>query len=364
VGLQDYAVVVGINTYPDLGSLSGPTNDALDFREWLLDPAGGNVPGTNIQSFVSEPYAKVPPVLDARPQLQQVENAFLVLLDKVRSSGVAANRLYLYFAGHGFSKDVDDAALLMANAARGVSTTLHIQGGEYAKAFAKAALFDEVVLFMDCCREDFKLTQRRPPVIDDISGAHAAEILYGYAAKWSRASREGPWGKNNAVRGIFTLTLLAGLRGAAKREPGTNQVSATALSAYVVNTVKQSAGTLQPGEEKQEPDLTWRGAYDWKFNAPPGEPPSNVVPPPAPAAGTVVVETAAAPQHFTLTLPVQNGTTYQLTDSARAAIAPVAQSATEWTWHLPMGYYKVTRSDGVSKLIEAGGMEENLDDPF
>jgi uncharacterized caspase-like protein len=34
---NDYALVVGISKYPALGDLSGPENDARDFRDWLIE---------------------------------------------------------------------------------------------------------------------------------------------------------------------------------------------------------------------------------------------------------------------------------------------------------------------------------------
>lgn len=358
---EDHAFVVGINTYPDLGSLGGPANDALDFREWLLAPDGGNVPRDNVHLFVSPAYAQVPPVLDADPRAEQIEKKFLELLSQLQQSGVKARRLYLYLAGHGFSKEVDEAALLMANAAKGMSTILHIPGRAYANRWAKTAFFDEVVLFMDCCREDFKMTQPRPPVFDDISGNAAAETFFGFAAKWSRASREGPWGPSQQMRGIFTLGLLAGLRGGATRDAN-GQVSHISLADFVYNYVAKSAVNLTPNEKAQEPQFTPSNLmHAWKFNAPNGEAAENAaVIAPAGAGG---VDLAVPPAFYVLTVHTNNGTTYQLTDG-KAQIPPNVQAAGTYTWHLPQGYYKLLRSDGAMAWVEAGGMKETLDVPL
>ena len=54
-----FAILVSIKRYPGLNApLYGPENDAADFREWLLDPAGGNLPNNdfNIQWIKSSTY--------------------------------------------------------------------------------------------------------------------------------------------------------------------------------------------------------------------------------------------------------------------------------------------------------------------
>ena len=52
---QHYAVVVGINAYPDdeVEGLHSPVNDAKRFAEWLCDPDEGGVPKANIETIYS-----------------------------------------------------------------------------------------------------------------------------------------------------------------------------------------------------------------------------------------------------------------------------------------------------------------------
>ena len=54
-----YAILVAITRYPGLSNLNGPENDAEDFREWLLDEAGGNLDEKHIEVICS---SKFPPV--------------------------------------------------------------------------------------------------------------------------------------------------------------------------------------------------------------------------------------------------------------------------------------------------------------
>ena len=46
MGKNDWAIVVGIDTYfdPNLPSLKGPANDAQAFYDWVTSPEGGAVP--------------------------------------------------------------------------------------------------------------------------------------------------------------------------------------------------------------------------------------------------------------------------------------------------------------------------------
>lgn len=354
---NDYAVVVGINTYPNLGDLEGPRHDALDFYAWLLAADGGNVPKANIERIISPQYAQPPDVVAVQPQLDKVDGAFMKIALALKNSAQQAGRLYLYFAGHGFSKAVGDAALLMANVVRGVNTNQHIGGRAYAEWFSKTSYFREVMLVMDCCREDYKLTPPRPVAFDDISGATPGELLLCFATTWSRASREGPWGANNEVRGIFTLALLAGLRGGAARDAN-GQVKLAHLISFVHEYVAKSESLLPAGQKAQSPRFTpYDPTYDWKFNPPPGEPACN-----APEA--VPVDHAKPHDYYVVRIAAANGNagqSFEVVDANQQVVPVAAQTPQEWTWHVKQGFYKVTRSDGASALFEAGGAKETID---
>jgi hypothetical protein len=53
---DDHAVIVGINRYRSdegIEPLKGAVNDALLFREWLIDPDGGGLDPDNVELFTS-----------------------------------------------------------------------------------------------------------------------------------------------------------------------------------------------------------------------------------------------------------------------------------------------------------------------
>jgi hypothetical protein len=251
-GASDWAVVVGLSRYPELGDLDGPENDARAFHDWLTQRAG--VPAEHTKLIVSSDF--VPPAttaLKARPTSERIEEAFDELCEVARQNDArmeglkVGRRLYIFLAGHGFTPSGDEAALLMANATPG--RTYHVPGRPYANWFLRAGFFDEVILFMDCCRERYPQAPLRvPPYIDltDPSAVDRSRILCGFATKWSRLSREKPM-PDGKVRGVFSTALMAALNGAAVDERG--EITAHSLGDYLYNHMKD---LLSPEELKDD----------------------------------------------------------------------------------------------------------------
>src|SRR5262249_24767328 len=143
------------NRYPYFGDLAGPANDAQAFRDWVVDPHGGGLPVGQVQLILSPDF----PADDVRPTQYDVLRAFEGLLDLAQSSAAAGQgwrgvgrRLSLYFAGQGLDTADHRPALLMANASPRM-LGYHVSGPAYADLFSRAGAFDEILLFMDCCRE-------------------------------------------------------------------------------------------------------------------------------------------------------------------------------------------------------------------
>lgn len=150
-------------------------------------------------------------------------------------------RLYLFFAGHGIapftlSHGYEEAALLMADAAEG-SFGNHVVGRQWLDWFYQAGYFQELALFMDCCRDVYFRAQLLPPHLDQIVNRRAmakAKRLLAFATKWSSKSRERPVQElMGQVRGVFTLNLMKGLRGGASSRDG--RITAESLKRYLYN---------------------------------------------------------------------------------------------------------------------------------
>lgn len=261
---NDFAIVVGIHGYPVLQDLDGPENDAIAFRDWLIDPAGGNVPANHVQFIVTSkwkmPFRSVDLAKPTAVRIQAAVEKLQNLAEKHIAKGLElpfGRRLYLYMAGHGFAPRDDQTGLLMANATKiRVGPGFHVLGEYTADWFYHAGYFNEIVLIMDCCREVYAVPALNMPY-KAVTAPDAVERVrgfYAFGTKWSRLSRERPI--NGVVHGVFTAALLAGLRGAAA-EPNTNgQITTDSLWNYLRDNMKTflTPELLNNPEVPKQPD--------------------------------------------------------------------------------------------------------------
>jgi hypothetical protein len=236
---DDWAIVVGVQHYPGIVDLQGPENDARAFYEWVTSPAGGNVRRRRAKLILSSDFGPPFPMpAVAQPTKEAVEKCFLNLRRQALQSGNrVGRRLYIYLAGHGFAPDVDQAALLMANATRS-QADLHIYGTYVANWFFKRGCFDEIFLLMDCCREFYDQVRLNNCLFpSETESARFGKIrrFYAYAAGFGLLARERAVTNGGPVRGVFTLALLEGLRGAACEPNSDGQITADSLAAYLYN---------------------------------------------------------------------------------------------------------------------------------
>jgi Caspase domain len=235
--LQDYALVVGIQRYGDsefLEPLDGPKNDVRRFLEWLSSPAGGYVPETNVK-----PYVLLSDAEGRTPTAGEIVEAVKKLLALAPGDQRIGRRLYIFFAGHGVGPDLDDAGLLTVEATE--DAPAYIEGRLYANLFRGRAVFDEVVLMMDCCRgfdgdlpaSIFPIKRKR-----DAGGAAKVRRFYAYATGFGKVSREKEF--DDEVYGIFSYALMAGLNGGAI--DGEGRITGPSLERYI----KKKMGEQRP----------------------------------------------------------------------------------------------------------------------
>jgi len=212
---NDHAVVVGVSRYPHLGELKGPKNDVQAVIEWLEDPAGGNVPRRQIHMITSADFPE--PEHENRPNRDDVLRLFEPLLSLMPADGQpgpAARRLYIFMTGHGVAPKPREAALLMANA-RWMLWGHSVSGTQIADDFIVGAQFEEIVLLMDCCRNELALALQHvlPWNRTAGEGGQPTRWLYGFATDFSCAAREQEI--EGEHRGVFTVAVLRALRGGA-----------------------------------------------------------------------------------------------------------------------------------------------------
>ncbi|MFF5009601.1 caspase domain-containing protein [Streptomyces phaeochromogenes] len=289
-----YAVVVGINRYPAISDLQGPRNDAARFRDWLIDPTGGDVPLDNvIQVEASKEDELVADVMRAVPTRENVNTALYQLHGAAKTAvtelpageRIAAwgrTRLYVFLAGHGIAPLGSDVALLMANAAIGMLGN-HISVRQYMDYYeTSSSPFHEIVFFADCCRTRFGgVAAFGPPFTDGTDAPEEVEYLIGYASALGDPAFESLSVDPELARGHFTTALLEGLRGAGG---GTVTGEGTVTSDTLENYVRQHVFDRTRGSVPQRArflrststpivftrDLQGVGSYPVTLRFPPG----------------------------------------------------------------------------------------------
>jgi hypothetical protein len=321
-----------------LDPLSGPENDAKDFAAWLEDPNGGAVPPENIDCILSSdplPQGEVP---SAHPTMDRLDSAFERLIEwSEKNRGHGGRRLYVYLAGHGCAPNLNEVGLLSASASQ-LRVGDYLAGRLYGDWFSQAAYFDEVVWFMDCCRENYPRVPIRLPPWAPVTSTRPSKHLYGYASQFTQPAREGRDPDSGQVRGLFTLALLAGLRDADRDRKG--RLTSTALAGFVYSYMISKARSIV-GDQVQEPQFDIYTNREVVFEFPTK----------APARPTWTV---------TLKLSRKNrGKTVELLGGDGQVIPPETSGTVNWRWDaLPDGLYRL-RLDGVGhkffELLGQGG---------
>jgi hypothetical protein len=253
---QDYAIVIGINGYSQLQPLAAAQRDATEFAQWLLSLTGGGLCERNLRLIVSP--SKLPEVpIDAEPVQKQIDRALYEF--GVEENVRIGRRLYFYFAGHGFGPNHDNVGMLMANAS---DTRLKSNIGlsQYRSFFKENHLFDEVIFFLDCCRDpgflietagpDFTL--ERPPVPPQIEDFIVLGASYGEKA-FARVS-----GEISERRGVLTQAIMEALQGEPQAANLQGEITTSTLRDYLHRRVVELATDEKLKQKPEVPTLPTR----------------------------------------------------------------------------------------------------------
>ncbi len=267
-----HAILVAITAYPGIGALQGPEHDAAAFAEWLVKADGGDLPESNIVRMFSSAFAATSDPYGAQPTEIQFKQALerLLRLDTRDWKDRAGERLYLYFAGHGFTAGtLDNPALFTAEAQ--MSDPAHIAALVFAERIRRAGFFDEIVLVMDCCQDVLKSapmpdTRWSPPDRQRTE----PKLMVVIGAPRGRKSFEASDGKG-PVRGYFSRAFLQALETADVDAEG--WVTARAVEERLLQI--WSAGGFLKKFKYEPPILAPRGMRLYRRAAsPPVIPPS------------------------------------------------------------------------------------------
>lgn len=256
---EDYAVVAGINGYPSFTSLQGPVSDANRFQQWLVTDAF--VPVDQIRLIVS-PLQPPSTVANAQPTLDQVKVAFEDLATRAVSRNLfrLGRRLYIFLSGHGIlptrsgAPSFNETALLMANAGP-ITLGNHLGGFSYAEWFRAPGIFDEVMLFVDCCRDQKDAVALTPPSMQILVGQRPpARYFYAAATQLASPSFEKALGNPAEVRGVFSFALMQALQSQSLTDSN-GVLTGRLLASQLHSTVP----ALQDG---QDPDIDYKPLQD------------------------------------------------------------------------------------------------------
>lgn len=342
--LLDYALVVGINRYPKIRELTGAQKDAEEFYNWVTDPAGGGVAKTNALLLRSSDFDPPPDPDDERPDKVLVEKFFTRLDNAANANNQAGDglragrRLWLFFSGHGFAPSLDRSGVLMANATR--DRVHNIAGMLWANRLYEGGWFDEVILFQDACRERMGDAELTPPFFKQRPPPNGQERrrFYAFSAKDRKLSKEIVIEGN--TRGIFTYTLMQGLRGQA-RDPKTGAVTTAQLKAFLQNTM---CTLLSPQDLADDEIAKMPEVFD--------PDPFDIVA--APVAAAAAPPVAQAPD-FPVRVTGAAGPTSRIVDSGLNEVVAATPATDPWNVRLRRGFFKVLTQDGREKLFEVTG---------
>ena len=252
---QDFAIVIGINAYPQLPPLRGAIQDALLFKNWLVRADGGGVPEDNIRLVLSPDSLAGNPI-NAKPGKGEIDEALQSLgIDAFLQNLASGNddsddgddtpvraigrRLYFYFSGHGVGPTADEVAMLMANASL---TRLNNNAGmrPYRLLLQKLALFEECVFIMDCCRDPVSgITPAEPafnvPPAFTFGPCHPVEDFVIMAADWGSKALERRVSEAEEMSrlGVLTTHLIEGLQNPAAADAD-GRITSETLRQYLI----------------------------------------------------------------------------------------------------------------------------------
>lgn len=363
---NDYAILVGISHYPDPGfpPLEGPPRDVQRFHDWLIDPQGGDVDPSHITTLLSpNPPPQVTPD-QAPPLFSDFQVAFQHLI--TGGGGTlqchSDNRLYLFFSGHGFCEirnQMPQAALYAANASR--LFNWNIAGTLYALWAKEVAIFGEIVLVMDCCRdaEATKMLMNPPlPAISNPGAARDVKLFCAYAAPKGGKAQERPMPElHNQVHSLLTHALLDAFKHATPDDQG--NVTGHRIKGYLENIWPTICGDIPA--DKPEVYIPPTGDIVF-FRRPPARLPQKIRISPWQPGDVAEIFDGRNQRFATLQLDPADSSVASIR-WADESIESVPVSAGAVSISLPAGLYRVKLPTGAverQQLFQAGGPDVEL----
>lgn len=236
MGINDYAIVIGINDYPGFSSLNKACTDAMNIKDWLTSKNGGKIPDAQCRLLLSG-------INPSKPIHQHVDEEMQNLFD-LASKNKNAQRFYFYFSGHGIGESPDDNALCLADWSRTFRIRA-LSSRDYLNNIVNTGHFDEVFFWLDCCRNSLTGCKGLPPSNPSIgTGDKTAKCrkFIAYATDYTNPAFEASSTNINSTanNSYFTMALIEGLKGAAA-DPDTGIITPQRLKQYTTSKTSEYA---------------------------------------------------------------------------------------------------------------------------
>ena len=268
---EDHAILIGIGHYPEFGDnrsplhLQGPHNDVDSIRAWLVDPHGGGFPPDTKKIHVVKATA-ADTAADARPTMSELDKLIGDLDDLATERKnnhqlpLIGRRIYIYMSGHGFSPGRQRACLFTSDAKERLTSNVHATG--WINWLQDSGYFREFVLWFDACMNRASFIPPHDPPLPIPTGPNPPLANFvALAAQRPLKAVELPIIQDGGkTHGVFTWTLLEGLRGAAADING--RVTGRSLADWLRNAQSARYDPRDRGDRDvaQEPEVVQEDA--------------------------------------------------------------------------------------------------------
>ncbi|HTE23765.1 caspase family protein [Flavitalea sp.] len=241
---MNYALAIGISHYQKR-PLEGAAEDAEQFSDWLKK-----------HQLVDDTRIKVLTSTD-KNKLAMQEDIDLAILEILKDAAIhkeEKNRFYFYFSGHGIGVTYHNTGLCL-RLWQSDLPNFNISSRAYQESLINKGLFDEILIFLDCCRDyDLLIEPKSPNFSTAYVGQRDTNVLICYSTVFGKKSYEIARVADTELtedaskkRGAFTSFLLDGLRGDADID-GDGFISGEDLTTHIKDNFKSYA--LKHGKDQ------------------------------------------------------------------------------------------------------------------
>ena len=246
---KHYALLVGLLKYPSVGDLKGTLNDLRDVCKWLEEDL--NVPRKNIIKWSDKPpNFQDPTAADFYKQLVKWDG------EAKKNGPKLGKRLYVYYAGHGYSAVTSQQAMIMPLTTLATWDVVPIV--PLRESLRLRAHFDEIIVIFDACRDRLDYAVEAPWLDKPKNSPNSGEVkvMSMFASRTGKKAKEVEFARGE-WHGVLTKAFLTAVKGYAADENDT--IYAHTLRGFLFAAVKDQLGSdFEPDiHDESDPNDPW-----------------------------------------------------------------------------------------------------------